>query len=221
MTIEEAIKARHSVRSYTDQKIDPSVADVLMHETELCNEESGLHIQLLIDYPGVFDGFLARYGKFKNVNNYLALIGKKDEALDEKIGWYGERLVLLAQQQGLNSCWVGATYSKSKCPVIINHGEKLRCVVSLGYGESQGRVHKSKPLETLCKVEGAMPPWFQSGMEAALLAPTAMNQQRFLFTLSESSVTAVATGGFFSQVDLGIAKYHFELGAGKENFSWA
>lgn len=221
MTIEEAIKARHSVRSYTDQKIDPSTVDALRLEIEKCNKESGLNTQLLIDYPGVFDGFLARYGRFKNVSNYLALVGKKDEGVDEIIGWYGERLVLLAQQLGLNSCWVGGTYSKNKCPAIIEQGEKLRCVISLGYGESEGKPRKSKPMEELCKVEGVTPTWFKLGMEAAMLAPTAMNQQHFLFTLSDDKVSAKSTGGFFSEVDLGIVKYHFEIGAGKESFSWA
>ncbi|MFR4700307.1 MAG: nitroreductase, partial [Christensenellaceae bacterium] len=35
----------------------------------------------------------------------------------------------------------------------------------------------------------------------------------------EGKVSARATGGFYSKRDLGIVKYHFEIGAG--NFSWA
>lgn len=53
-------------------------------------------------------------GFFSNVRNYVALIGKKDAALDEKIGYYGEKIALRAQQLGLNTCWVALTFSKGK-----------------------------------------------------------------------------------------------------------
>lgn len=75
-------------------------------------------------------------------------------------------------------------------------------------------------METLCPAAGAMPEWFRRGMEAAMLAPTAMNQQKFTISLSGSTVTAKSSGGFYSKTDLGIVKYHFEIGAGKECFTW-
>jgi len=220
MTIQDAMKARHSVRSYTEQKIGTEVLAELRSEIAACNAESGLSIQLISDEPNAFDSILAHYGKFKNVTNYIALVGKKAPDLDEKLGWYGERIALYAQQLGLNSCWVAATYSKRKSSAKIGVGEKLRCVISLGYGDTQGVPHKNKALDTLCQVNGEMPEWFRNGMEAVLLAPTAVNQQKFRFTLVGNSVTAEATGGFFSKVDLGIVKYHFNIGAGQENFTW-
>lgn len=94
-------------------------------------------------------------------------------------------------------------------------------MLSLGYGATQGAAHKSKPMETLCPAAGAMPEWFRRGMEAAMLAPTAMNQQKFTISLSGNTVTAKSSGGFYSKTDLGIVKYHFEIGAGKECFTWA
>ena len=71
-------------------------------------------------------------------------------------------------------------------------------------------------MSELCRVQGDMPEWFRNGMEAAMLAPTAVNQQKFLFTLDDDIVTAERTGGMYSLVDLGIVKYHFEIGSGKE-----
>ena len=65
-----------------------------------------------------------------------------------------------------------------------------------------------------------MPDWFKSGVEAELLAPTAMNQQKFLFSFDGNRVSAKAGMGFYTKVDLGIVKYHFEVGAGTENFEW-
>ena len=221
MDIYEAIKSRHSVRSYTGQKIEDDVLKELCAEISRCNEESGLHIQLVVNEPNAFGGFLAHYGKFVNVNNYIALVGKKGDDLDEKIGYYGEKIVLKAAMLGLNTCWVALTFRKGKCAYEVAQDEVLRCVISIGYGETTGVPHKSKPLEKLCKTDGEMPGWFRTGMEAALLAPTAVNQQKFLFTLSGNTVSARATGGFYSKIDLGIVKYHFEIGAGADNFRWA
>ena len=220
MTNMEAITSRHSVRSYTDQVIPQDVLAQLQNEIDLCNKEAGLHIQLVTNEPKAFDGVLAHYGKFSNVRNYIAMIGKKGADLDEKCGYYGERLVLAAQQLGFNSCWVALTYSKVKSAYHLNDGEKLVVVITLGYGTTQGVPHKSKAIEEVTKAEGTAPIWFTNGVKAALLAPTAMNQQKFTFTLNGNQVSAKAGLGFYSKVDLGIVKYHFEIGAGKENFIW-
>ena len=133
MEIMEAMKQRHSVRQYTDQRIEKEAAEKLQREIDACNKESGLHIQLVTDEPKAFDGFMAHYGKFSGVKNYIALIGKKGPKLEETCGYYGERLVLLAQQLGLNSCWVAMTYSKIKGAYEVKTGEKLCCVISIGY----------------------------------------------------------------------------------------
>ena len=162
---------------------------------------------------------MAHYGKFRNCKNYIALIGpKKDE---EKCGYYGEKLVLKAQQLGLNSCWVALSYSKSSVPCKIPQGQKLHSVIALGYGETQGAPHKSKSMEELCRADGEIPLWFRNGMTAAMLAPTAVNQQKFLLTLENDTVHAKALRGFYSKIDLGIIKYHFEIGAGDADFKWA
>ena len=167
---------------------------------------------------------MAHYGKFSGVQNYIALIGKKSSDLDEKIGYYGEHIVLKAQMLGLNTCWVAMTFSKgiTKKNCVINQGEKLVCVLSLGYGATQGISHTSKPMESLCTVNGDnMPTWFKHGMESVLLAPTAVNQQKFLFTqINDDTVSAKSSGGPYSKVDLGIVKYHFEVGADQHPFSW-
>ena len=221
MELMEAMQSRHAVRDYTDQEIKGPVLDALQAEIEACNAESGLHIQLVTGEPDAFSGFVAHYGKFNNVKNYVALVGKKGTGLDEAIGYYGQRVALKAQQLGLNTCWVAMTFSKRKSRCVVASGEKLVCVLALGYGCTQGVPHKSKPMEALCRVEGEMPDWFRRGMEAAMLAPTATNQQKFQITLANGRVEAKSTGGFYSKVDLGIVKYHFEVGAGPDQFTWA
>lgn len=219
MEMNEIMNLRHSVRQYTDKPIESekrSELDALVSEL---NRKNGLHIQICYDEPKCFDSFMAHYGKFSGVNNYIALIGKKSPKLDETLGYCGEQIVLKAQELGLNTCWVAMTHGKSKA--VINSGEKLVCLISLGYGKTQGAAHKNKPIAEVSSCSGSSPEWFRNGVEAALLAPTAMNQQKFSFELSpDNTVSAVCGSGFYTKLDLGIAKYHFELGAGKENFSW-
>lgn len=220
MDVMKVMKERHSVRSYEDKAIDKEVKKELLSLIAQCNKESGLHMQLVTDEPQAFDGFLAHYGKFSGVKNYIAMVGKKGADLEELCGYYGENVVLKAQELGLNTCWVALTYSKIRNAFKLAPGEKLCCVIAIGYGATQGVSHKVKAIEDLCKTKGDMPRWFRNGMEAAQLAPTAMNQQKFLFTLRGNRVSAQAGRGFYTKLDLGIAKYHFEAGAGTSGWEW-
>lgn len=215
MDIFEIIKSRHSVRQYTNKKIEQEKRETLLKELEDINRESGLHIQIFFDEPKCFDSMMAHYGKFSGVQNYIALVGKKSANLEEKCGYYGEKLLLIAQSLGLNTCWVALTHGKSAAK--IERGEKQVCLISLGYGENQGVEHKSKPIEQLSKVNGYMPDWFEKGIKAAMLAPTAVNQQKFIFKLDGETVSADVSGfGFYTKTDLGIVKYHFEAVTGKQ-----
>ncbi len=227
MTIQEAILARHSVRAYKEEPLTEDVVKVLENEISQVNLKSKLHIQLILNEPKAFQGTLAKYGKFRNVSNYLVMAGKKAEDLDERIGYYGEYLVLLAQTLGLNTCWVGLSYTKVPGTYVLDEGEKIACYIAIGYGETQGTSHKIKTIEQVSNVSERTPLWFKKGVEAALLAPTAVNQQKFSFEyvgMKDGHHQVHAKKGFsligYTQMDMGIAKYHFEIGAGKENFEW-
>lgn len=218
MDIMETMRARHSVRQYTDRKIPEEVVLRLQKKIDACSQESGLHIQLVTEEPEAFAGGMAHYGSFRGVRNYIAMVGKDDRDLDEKCGYYGEQLVLLSQQLGLNTCWVAMTFSRGKAKqhLKMEPGEKIAVVIALGYGATQGVPHRSKPLENLTDAKAPYPEWFRRGLEAAQLAPTAMNQQKFRFSLDGETVRAVSLGGFYSRMDLGIVKYHFEAAAGRK-----
>ena len=228
MTIQEAIEARHSVRAYKDQPLGDEIIKQLEDKIEELNHEGQLHIQLVCNEPKAFQGTLAKYGKFRNANNYIVMAGKKADDLDERVGYYGEHLVLLAQTLGLNTCWVGLSYSKVPGTYVLGEGEKIACYIAIGYGETQGVTHKVKTVEQVSNASGVTPTWFKKGVEAALLAPTAVNQQKFSFEyvgMRNNRHQVRAKKGFslvgYTQMDLGIAKYHFEIGAGKDNFDWA
>lgn len=205
----QVMKDRHSVRQYKDKPIEKGLRAEIDQIISDINSESGLKIQAFYDEPKCFDSFMAHYGKFKSVSNYIAIVGAKQD--QEKAGYYGEKLVLKCQEMGLNTCWVAMTHGKTKAS--IGKGEKLLIVLSLGYGETQGVSHKSKSLDELGKADKDEE-WFKKGVEAASLAPTAMNQQKFQFELKNGKVTAKAFGGMYTKMDLGIARYHFEAVTG-------
>ena len=229
MTIQEAIEARHSVRAYTGQPLAADVVEVLEEKIRELNEKGHLHMQLIRNETKAFQGKLAKYGKFRGVNDYIVMAGKKADDLDERIGYYGEQLVLLAQTLGLNTCWVGLSYSKVPGTYVLEAGEVIEAYISIGYGETQGVSHKIKSVEQVSNANDLTPSWFRQGVEAALLAPTAVNQQKFFFEFVPARdgkpARVLAKRNFsligFTQMDLGIAKCHFEIGAGKDNFEWA
>ena len=220
MDVWELMRARHSVRRYLNQPIEPEKAEALRQAITEINGESGLHIQLFLEEPEAFAANQPHYGSFRGCRNYFVVAGPKNA--EETAGYYGEKLVLFAQELGLNTCWVALTYKKGKLSPELNAGEKVLIVIALGYGEDQGAAHKSKPASRVAEITEATPEWFRQGVEAALLAPTAVNQQQFYFRLEDAGrVAAKAKFGPCRRIDLGIVKYHFELGAGRENFTWA
>jgi len=223
MNLAEAIKTRHSVRKYSDRSIEAEKVAAIKADIESINAESGLHIQLVLEEPRAFAAGVLKYGAFSGVKNYLVMAGPAGKETEERVGYYGEKLILLAQTLGLNSCWVGLTYKKIPGTFSLNDGEIVHCVISLGYGLDQGVQHKLRPAKDFYEAEGEAPQWFLDGMEAAMLAPTAMNQQKFRFILhGKDEVEAKALFSVFGYtvIDLGIAKCHFEIGAGKDNFRW-
>ena len=229
MTLLEAIQARHSVRVYKEQPLTDADAQVLQEKIDQVNRDGRLHIQLIRNEPKAFLGPFARYGKFRGVTDYLVMAGVKADDLDERIGYYGEQLVLYAQMLGMNTCWVGLSYTKIPGTYVLNEGEVIQAYISIGYGETQGVTHKIKRIDQVSNVTDLTPGWFRRGVEAALLAPTAINQQKFSFECLPAAdgkpARVIAKRHFslvgYTQMDLGIAKYHFELAAGTDNFQWA
>ena len=215
----EVIRARHSVRAYQEKKIEQEKIDKLKELIEKVNQEGDLHLQYVEDAGNTFKRLLSRFMGLASAPSIIACIGKDDESLEERIGFYGEKVVLAAQSMGLNTCWAG-TFSKNHVPAEVRDGERLCIVIAVGYGENPGRVRRSKRMEQVSQAVGKRPYWFDFGVEMALLAPTAINQQNFLIRLNcDETVEFVDKGGPFSKVDLGIVRCHFEIGAeyAKEN----
>ena len=213
------MRQRHAVRQYLEKGIEAEKVTVLENKIRELNAASGLHFQFIQNERKAFSGLMARFAKFSGVSNYFVLVGEDKPTLKEKCGYYGEQLVLYAQQIGLNTCWA-MTFKRINDAYLIEKGEKLCLAIAVGYGQNQGVQHVSKKLSEVSNVQENSPRWFIEGVEAALLAPTARNKQQFYLNLIGDKVQATANSGVFSDIDLGIIKLHFEIGSGKGSEVW-
>ena len=221
MTIKEAIKQRHMVRKYTDKKIPAELVELLNARIEENNKKYGLNLKLVI---GNADGVagIAKLLLARGVNNYFILAGADTEDLDEKLGYCGADLILYAQTLGLNTWWVGGMYNGNGAKKNLeNQNVRVNGVIAVGYGQTQGVQHKMKTAAEISSYEGTAPQWFADGVDALLHAPTALNKMAFTVKGDGNKVSITCSSGHFAGIDLGIGKYHFEVGAEKENFEWA
>lgn len=220
MTIKEAIKERHMVRQYTDKTIPTDIAESLNARITENNKKYNLHLALVVgNSDGI--GSMAKLLLSKTVNNYIVLAGVDAPNLDEKLGYCGADLILYAQTLGLNTWWVGGMFNgKGALKNLNNKNVRVNGVIAIGYGKTQGVPHRSKTAAEISRYNGKTPQWFVDGVDALLYAPTALNKQPYVVSGDGNKVSISAGNGHFSDIDLGIGKYHFEVGAGKENFEW-
>lgn len=224
----EALKERHSIRKYQDRQLETDIIAALHSEIDRLNAAGNLHMQLVTNEPKAFKSLLA-YGVFSNVSNYIVVAGKRSDVMACRAGYYTECIVLKAQQLGLNTCIVGLTYKKVDGAFELQADEKVYVCVAIGYGAESGRKHKIKTPAEVSNMSADTPQWFANGVEAALLAPTAINQQKFYFGYlppqTKDVLPAVRPKRIkslvgYTMIDLGIAMRNFEIGAGPDNFYW-
>lgn len=221
----ETIRERHSVREYDGKPLARVEFDALGAVVEECARESGLDIQLVGDNPEVFN-VIARFGLIRGCRTHVAFVVDDakagDVAADEAIGYWGQRIVLAAQDMGLNTCWC-ALCSRKKSRAVVAPGKKIRLVIAVGHGKTQGFSRKTKSVEALSSVECAKgPAWFAEAMEAAQLAPTAMNNQNFKITLLSDGKTVCidAPQSGLNVIDEGIVRCNFEIAANEAGADW-
>ena len=214
MTESEAILQRHSVRSYENRDIEPDIVGLIEEKIRELNKAGNLHLQFIRDAGNTYNKLLTRAAGLGSAPSVIACVGAESDDLERRVGYYGEKLVLYLQQLGLNTCWTGM-FNKKNIHAEIGDKERIVIAIAVGYGKNQGKPHKSKTAEQVTTGKQDRPEWFQNGVRMALLAPTAINQQKFMIRLNEDdTVDYIDKGGVFSQVDIGIIRCHFEIGAG-------
>lgn len=218
MTMKEAMNRRHTVRKYREIPIPEEIVRQLCRRVEAHNKRDHLSVRLMTEDTGAFQAAV-RLFLAKGVRNYFIMAGGEGPDLDERLGYCGADLMLYAQTLGLNTWWAGGTYNRKKMSEAAA-GDRVIGVIAVGYGASQGTPHKTKKPEEVSSYMGTAPKWFQNGVEAALLAPTALARQAFWIEGENDQVSIRCDNGIFSGADKGLVKYHFALGAGTENFTW-
>jgi nitroreductase len=231
-----AINTRRSRRNY--DKGRPIGAEVRNRLHEVCSgfiPYNSVRVEFIDEPPDdIFANALGFYGNIKGAPAFLAFIGDAaDPNVQEKMGYAGEAAVLEATSLGLGTCWVALTYNAKavKSLVSLGKGEKMICVSPVGYTTEQwsfeekamsgfGSNHQRKPLPSMVGglPQTSWPGWTQSAVEAARLAPSAMNRQPWGFLVEERGITIYVKdrGLEFNvarRLDCGIAMLHLELGA--------
>lgn len=234
MNYKKAVLSRISRRSYTSELPSIDQVMILRDLVEKTNKSEGLNIQLMVDESDGFGGIKAGYGLFTGVKNYIALVGpRRDPYVDEKLGYFGEKLVLICEMLGLGTCWVGGTFDRKKCKCKVKEDEVFRCAIVFGnvnpkssakesvIRASMHKVQKGKKIEELFYSEEEPPNWFIEGMRMVQKAPSAMNKMPVMFYYSDSNVSAkIKNPNLMNMYDLGIAKLHFEIGAEKGHWEF-
>ncbi len=218
MSLHEAMAERHTVRNYSDVPLSDVLENRLIARMEENNNRFDLRIKLIENSQKALP-VIVKLLLSSGVRNYFILAGKDRPDLEERLGYSGADLMLYAQTLGLNTWWIGGTYKKRICRAQAG-GNRVTGIIAVGHGKANGKPHRSKKSEQVAFYEGEEPHWFKKGVEAALLAPTALNRQAFFIRGRERSVSIKYADGMCSASDLGIVKYHFMLGAGSDNFLW-
>jgi len=184
----------------------------------------------------VLKGLVGPYGKIQNAPAFLVFIGRRDDpAVQEKIGYLGEGMVLEAVSLGLATCWVGLSFRPEAAASLGGAGgeEIVPAVAALGFQATSwtagerlltgfGLAHRRKPLPGMVGGLPAedWPEWVKEGLAAARLAPSAVNRQPWRFRVEADAVTVSVdnlndTYHISKRLDCGIAMLHLELGARK------
>jgi len=227
-SFKNAIETRRSRRKYVPAPLGPGHVKKLQGLIDEYNSKANLDIRLVVNNGEAFGGLRKSYGMLSGVRNYFGLIGDKNDPVNiEKLGYYGELLVLHATALGLGTCWVGGTFDRASCPFDLAKGRSVICAITVGsVGEkmsvkekfiSKLTHRKTKSAEEMYASDSPVPEWFLRGMESVKLAPSAVNRQPVMFTYNDSGAVAATVKDISGEgfaLDLGIAKLHFELGAG-------
>jgi len=233
MNVLDAIEARVSRRVFLPTPIEPDKAERLMEMMVEINRERGLTFRYIENGGAAFEGLSRSYGMFRGVRAVLALAGKPDDPdLLEKCGYYGERIVLEATALGLGTCWVAGTFDRTHPELGVPDGDELACVIPVGYvPESKalreriihGLTHRKAAdagdegfeVDGLGEAPAELRDAIRAGVKAVTKAPSAKNGKPIAIEWREGALRLTVPDTYRMQwVDLGIAKYHFELAAG-------
>lgn len=216
----------------------PVAPDSLSHLNMVCTEFKPFpHARAVLVTASpkrLFKGVVGPYGKITGAPAFIAFIGNMDSPnVQEEVGYMGEGIILEAEALNLATCWVGGFFRQGVVTSLIeiSESEKVLGVTPVGYAIEHrsleerlmtgfGWTHRRKPLSELVTgiKEAEWPEWMKAAVEAARLAPSAVNRQPWIFNIEPDSITVSVNkpGMEFNiakRLDCGIAMLHIELAA--------
>jgi nitroreductase len=232
-----AIGLRRSRRRYDSIPLDPSQLNQLQAVCAGFRPYPEARAEIIKDSPDrVLRGVAGSYGKVKGAPALIAFIGDINQRyVNEKIGYTGEGIILEATAMGLGTCWVGGSmfFRRGLAESIVgaSKSERVFAVTPVGYAVKEfsadervqtgfGMFHRRKPLAEM--VSGLdkkeWPGWIKAALEAARLAPSAINRQPWRFYVEPDSITISVNSsplqwGISKRLDCGIAMLHIEVAA--------
>ena len=109
----DAIRQRHSVRQYKPDRIEDDKVALIKAKLHELNAEGNLHLQFIEDADKTYNKLFNKVAGLGSAPSVIACVGKDTPGLDQRVGYYGEKLVLYAQTLGLNTCWTGTFNRKN------------------------------------------------------------------------------------------------------------
>lgn len=231
-----AIAKRRSRRRFDPAR--PIQPDLLEQLGVVCQEFRpfpNARVVLVTESPDpVFKGAVGPYGRVKDAPAFAAFIGIVDSPhVHETVGYTGEAIILEATALELSTCWVGGFFRPEVAGSLsrTRRNERVLAVTPLGYARETetleeklmtgfGRTHQRHRLSHLTAGldEHNWPEWVRISLEAAKLAPSAINRQPWGFHVESDSITIYLRTkgpefGVSKRLDCGIAMLHIELGA--------
>lgn len=230
-----AIKQRRSRRQFGPRPLE---SKTLAQTNSICNDFqpfTGARAVFVTDKPEtVFKGAIGPYGKIKNAPAFVAFIGNMENPnVQEHVGYTGEGIILEAETMNLATCWVAGFFRRKIVESLIRIGnnERVMAITPIGYAAKRqsleerlmtgfGLSHKRKKLSGLVTGldESEWPNWIKLALEAARLAPSAVNRQPWRFKVEPDSVTVSVNTigreyGLSKRLCCGIAMLHIEVAA--------
>jgi len=200
----EIIRKRKSIRKYDSTLLDTDTLEKVQAQIEtlkpLYNNIKYV-VQIANKTKGVFN---------IKAPHYLLFCSEEKEGHLENIGFIGQQMDLFFSASGLGSCWLGASKPEQKEDTPLPH------IICMAFGKAAEPLHrelsefKRKPLSDIS--EGS-----DERIEAARLAPSAVNTQNWHFIAEDNQIHCYRKKpnpllGFMfnklNRIDMGIALCH-------------
>ena len=185
MTLYEAVFQRYSVRQYNMSPISPDILGKIVRFYESITPlfpgiETEIGITESMSGKKVLSGLFLQKAPY-----YLTFYSQKRDRAEMNAGYICEQISLFMLTLGIGSCFLGSAKLLS---APKSRGDK-EAVITMAFGTPRGKLTRRSeearrlPLKVLCLFKNPPTQWMTQVLEAARLAPSALNRQPWRFVV--------------------------------------